>query len=78
MISKFDKERLVRYLGSHYSHKVSQRLQHIGIVGRNGKPYSSTAVRTIINTRNHQDIEQAVVALISETETQKKLQQLQH
>jgi hypothetical protein len=48
-------------------------------MNRHGQPYTSTAVRTILNNRNHQDIENTVLELVDENELQKKLaQRLQH
>lgn len=79
MLSKFDKERLKMYVGPQYGLQLCQRLQRKGITNRHGRPYSSTAVRTIINSRNDRDIEQTAIELIAESELQKKIaQQLQH
>ena len=63
MISKTEKKRLKKILGSHYTTLVQEELQNKGVVNQNNNPHSANQIIGVFNgIREHEQIEEAIYA----------------
>lgn len=60
MISKAEKIKIKKILGSCYVAAVKEELKIAGVLNRNNEPYSSTQITNVMNGRSHKIIEAAI------------------
>lgn len=72
MISKSQKNKIIKVLGNHYSSLVMDYLNAHSIRNKHGKPYTDAAIiRNVMGGQSHAEIEKAIFAVV-EIELQKK------
>lgn len=80
MITKKERKRLKRVLGSHYTNVVSKQLEADGILDKKGVPYKANMIRVVFSgSRSNHKIEVAIFKAyekrLTEIKNQKKIRE---
>lgn len=82
MITKSQKNKIIKILGNHYSSLVMDYLNDHSILNKHGKPYTDAAIiRNVMGGQSHSEIEKAIFAVVlieknkktAETEKRKQI-----
>ena len=78
MISKSEKKKIIKYLGSWYSNKIKEHLDANGILNKNGKSHSLSMIRNVMNgEKSHEEIEASIFELVKKTKAETKAKKKQ-
>lgn len=73
MISKSQKKKIIKYLGSWYSTKIKEHLDNNGMLNKNGESHSLNMIRQVMNgEKNHEEIEASIFELVKKTKAEMK------
>lgn len=64
MITKAQKKKIKKALGSNYGAAISAELKEMGVTNRNGQEHSSNMIRQVMNGIQHEDIERAIFSAV--------------